>query len=138
MSQDLISYLDKLRLTYIYIPSGYTSTLQPLDVVTNKPFKGRMRASYLAWLEAQVANSSSVRQISPPSEENIMDWVQRAIISLTHAMVTESFYITGLTSNLEDLRDKIKSTHKMAQFLSIFDKDDSEEPAEYLELYLED
>ena len=131
MSHDFIHYLDTLKMTYIFIPSGYTSVLQPLDVVINKPFKDEMRASYLVWLEAQVANIT-VRQVLPPNEDNIMDWVAKALVALTTNMVTESFRLTALTGSLEELRDKTNSTQKMAQLLSRFDED-VEETAEYMD-----
>uniref|UniRef100_A0A6G5A925 Putative pogo transposable element n=1 Tax=Rhipicephalus microplus TaxID=6941 RepID=A0A6G5A925_RHIMP len=38
------------RTDLVVIPGGMTSTLQPLDVVLNKPFKDRVRALYTEWM----------------------------------------------------------------------------------------
>lgn len=40
--------------TFVVIPGGCTSVVQPLDVSLNKPFKGHVRSEWLAFMERWV------------------------------------------------------------------------------------
>lgn len=52
------------------IPGGCTSTIQPLDVSINKPVKGVLKT---AWEQYMIE-----LPISPPTKQNLVDWVADA------------------------------------------------------------
>jgi hypothetical protein len=45
--------IQKLGVEIEYITPGCTGLVQPVDVVINKPFKAKMRTSYMEWLMDQ-------------------------------------------------------------------------------------
>jgi hypothetical protein len=49
MTASTIDAFEKLGTVVDFIPGGYTSVLQPLDVGINKPFKDRFRSLYNAY-----------------------------------------------------------------------------------------
>ena len=53
-----------------YIPAGYTSTLQVLDVSVNKPFKDYLRDFYETWMVENV--------VGKPSRLDVAKWVDAA------------------------------------------------------------
>ena len=56
------SVLDKLKehnIHQVFIPAGCTSELQPLDLVVNDQFKGKMKALFSEWYAAEVQSTLS-------------------------------------------------------------------------------
>ena len=47
-------FLDENRVTYLFIPSGTTFLLQPLDAVLNKSLKDGVKKDYFKWLQSSV------------------------------------------------------------------------------------
>lgn len=102
ISKKVTDHLDKLRLTYLFIPAGGTHLFQPLDVLLNKPFKDSMRSFYLSWLNNQITKSDT-RIINPPTVDNILDWTLKSIQEMTSIQVKESFAVTAINGNIKEL-----------------------------------
>ena len=71
-----------------YIPAGYTSKLQVLDVGVNKPFKGYVRREYERFMTANVDNKK-------PSREEVAQWIKDAWYSITPSTITNTWSSIG-------------------------------------------
>jgi hypothetical protein len=71
-----------------YIPAGYTSKLQVLDLGVNKPFKGYVRREYERFM---VTNASNKR---PPRKE-VAQWIKDAWDSITPATISNAWSSIG-------------------------------------------
>jgi transposase-like protein len=69
------------------IPAGYTSRLQPMDVGTNKPFKGYVSDSFTDWL--------IVNRNKKPTRQDVAAWINSAWIRLSEDTVRSSFRGSG-------------------------------------------
>ena len=118
ISKDLTSYLDSIRMTYLFIPSGGTHIFQPLDVMINKPFKDKLREFYLSWLERQVSQEN-VKVVTPPQPAIILDWIVGGLKEIDSLLVQDSFKVTGVLDTLagnyieEKLTDKLSTIYEM-------------------------
>ena len=74
------------------IPPGYTSKLQPMDVGVNKPFKGKTRTCYAAWL---VANKNNTNKQLKPTRKLIASWIYNAWTAIAQNTFINSFYGSG-------------------------------------------
>lgn len=45
-SYEIINYLTKYKINFVFVPKGLTSILQPLDISINHPFKLALKHEY--------------------------------------------------------------------------------------------
>ena len=58
------------------IPPGCTSKCQPMDVCISKPFKAILRKCWVEYVSV-IINKEHI-QLSPPSRQDMVDWVEKA------------------------------------------------------------
>jgi DDE superfamily endonuclease len=56
-----------------FIPPGYTSKLQMMDVGVNKPFKDRIRTEFDDWLVTHIGDDDYANP--KPKRENVAQWI---------------------------------------------------------------
>lgn len=88
----------------VVIPGGMTSTLQPLDVVLNKPFKDRVRALYSEWMAGDNPRTPTGRLRRPPLA-TVSGWVSEAWRSLPEEMVVRAFKKCCISNALDGTED---------------------------------
>ncbi len=79
------------------IPGGYTSTLQPLDVGLNKPFKGYVSDNFTDWL----INNRNMK----PSRQDVSGWIDNGWNRVPEQIVLNLFRGSGY----------FKSNHSLAE-----------------------
>lgn len=88
----------------VIIPGGMTSTLQPLDVVLNKPFKDRVRLEYQEWMSGDNLKTPTGRLQRPPLG-TVCGWVLSAWRSLPDVMVQNAFKKCCISNSLDGTED---------------------------------
>ena len=92
-------YLDQNGVQPIYIPGGYTSCCQPLDVSANGPIKAHYGDRFEKWMankdEAEFQPNSGNRK--RPSYEVMAEWVSEALYKLQPDSTRLSFTICGMS-----------------------------------------
>ena len=68
----------KLKLHLAVIPGGLISSLQPLDVSINKPFKGFIHEKWAKWTEAPTHHVTPAGRVKRPSISNVGKWVKNS------------------------------------------------------------
>ncbi|CAL1297088.1 unnamed protein product [Larinioides sclopetarius] len=53
LTDEVLEKCHKINVKLAIIPGGLKSTLQPLDVCINKPFKDRLRSKWMEWMAAE-------------------------------------------------------------------------------------
>ena len=132
LSEKVLSHLDKLRITYLVIPSGGTYLFQPLDVGLNKPFKDRLRKLYLSWLEKEVS-VANVKILLCPEFEKIIDWTRKAVEDLEMSKIIESFQMTGVDGNIKEMFDEQQLNRKLHILLEGYLHDGENNEVEYMD-----
>jgi hypothetical protein len=132
ISEKVRKHLDELRLTYILIPAGGTYLFQPLDVALNRPFKEHLRKFYLSWLDNEVA-VKNIKVLTCPEIEKIIDWSLRAISDFNSLKVIESFSLTGVIGNIQDLFDDCQLNIKLQILLDAYIVGEEERELEYMD-----
>jgi hypothetical protein len=82
-----------------FIPPGYTSKLQMLDVGVNRPFKIGMRMQFDDW----VCNSKAKK----PTRIDVSTWIENAWGSITKATVVNSWNKAMVSSNLLEEHNEV-------------------------------
>ena len=95
LQEEVLSKLTQSNITYVTIPGGCTSKVQPLDVCLNKPFKAHICG---AWEEYTADMASSIHTASKSDVEWIAD-ANKCLHSQTD-MVKKSFLVCGIANNL--------------------------------------
>jgi hypothetical protein len=72
-----------------YIPGGYTSKLQMLDVGVNKPFKNNIRNEFDEWLV-------NARESIKPHRQDVAKWINNAWNSITVNNIKNSWRNCGI------------------------------------------
>ncbi|KAK8785959.1 hypothetical protein V5799_007676 [Amblyomma americanum] len=96
--------LTEARTDFVVIPGGMTSTLQPLDMVLNKPFKDRVRQEYNEWMSGDNPKTLTGRLLRPPLA-TVCSWVLSAWRSLPDAMVQKAFKKCCISNMLDGTED---------------------------------
>ena len=87
-----------------FIPGGYTSKLQPLDVSLNKPFKVECRKSFSSFCRSQLADMSDpTDRLKTASKQQVLQWVEAAQKHLSERpeMVKRFFQVIGISLALD-------------------------------------
>ena len=53
-TDDVLQYCKDINVQTLFIPGGFTSSFQPLDVCVNKPLKGFLREEWSNWWATSV------------------------------------------------------------------------------------
>ena len=122
MSPTLKDHLDKKAIHYLFIPSGSTHLLQPLDVAVNKTIKQKVRNLYVEWLGKLGGKGKEklVSFLSPPSVEDLLGWCTKNLDLLEPTLVTKAFEVTGILGSLQSLFDKNLLSQKLTQIVDDF------------------
>ena len=94
-TSQVLQILKECMILPIFVPGGATSLVQPLDVALNKPIKSSIRKSYCAWLENQ--SKKNQPSLVPLSIEEILDWCQVRLNSLSKNIIKDSFCHTEVS-----------------------------------------
>ncbi len=82
------------------IPAEYTSKIQQLDVVINKPFKGILRDS---WAECMSVNNQGHQEcIKAPLKQRECAW---KVLTQDQAMLSNSFLVCGISNAMDTSED---------------------------------
>jgi hypothetical protein len=87
-----------------YIPGGYTSKLQMLDVGVNKPFKNNVRHEFDTWL----VGSESLK----PQRQDVSMWIDAAWKGITVNTIVNSWRKCGIKHFLDDAAIEIDHEHE--------------------------
>jgi hypothetical protein len=71
-----------------YIPAGYTSKLQPMDLGCNKPFKNYLSNEFDAWLVENMHRK--------PKRNDVATWIKKSWDEVRVQTITNSFRRAGL------------------------------------------
>ncbi len=88
ISQKATAALNETGALVKIIPGGYTSTLQPLDVGVNKPFRVHLTDAFEAHMR---------RGAAPITRGIVARWVLQAFTNVSQATITNSWRHIGLT-----------------------------------------
>jgi hypothetical protein len=67
LTPEVKSAIHAMNTDLVVIPEGMTSQLQVLDVVVNKPSKGRLKQQHSEWLLARDHIPTPTKEIKKPS-----------------------------------------------------------------------
>jgi hypothetical protein len=88
MMASVVGMIQDLGVEVEHIPGGCTSLCQPVDIGVNKPFKNQIRQQWEQWMITEgLANGTT----SPPTRENIIEWIQIATNYLLEQMVQNAW-----------------------------------------------
>lgn len=106
-TQDVIDYAASLNVVLLKVPPRYTYVCQPADISWNKPFKGGLRALWLAHLQEQLAayrrgeRDRQLRQqsfdaaVARARMEQDQEEANDTVTALQKQHVTERFAVTA-------------------------------------------
>jgi hypothetical protein len=121
LTDDVLQKLAENNVTYITIPGGCTSKVQPLDVSINKPFKDYLRGSWEQYMVEQVQTSPSpATKIPTASKNEIAKWVIDAnrCLGSQPDMIRKSFLVCGISNSLDGSKnDYIRVQEYLPQFV---------------------
>ena len=123
----VIQKLNSLKISHEIIPGGFTSSLQPLDVSLNKPFKDYYREEWNKWMDSPNPIYTKGRNRQKPSYQELEDWVSRSVdkLALKEEMIARSFVTTGILNSSEDSISHFN--HRLQSLLKCDDDWDLEE-----------
>jgi hypothetical protein len=79
MMASVVQRIQELRVEVKHIPGGCTSLCQPVDVGFNKPFKDRLRKTWLSWMIAEGVIHGTT---STPTRQDVATWVTSAMAEM--------------------------------------------------------
>lgn len=83
----------------LYIPGGFTSSLQPLDVSINKPLKDAFQKEWNTWMTQTRPLFLASGNRQKPSYQDAVDMPSRSLDTLSRErMVQKSFQTSGLVN----------------------------------------
>ena len=69
-----------------------------MDVELNQVIKGKIRTSYLSWLDNESKKPSL--HVEPPTADEVIEWSQSAYNSLSVDQIKKSFQTTGISEDI--------------------------------------
>ena len=101
LKEEVLAKLTESNISYVIIPGGCTSKIQPLDVCLNKPFKTYLRGAWEEYMVNQARRSSDASSIPTASRTEIIQWVVAAndcLNSQGDMIQSHSLYVEFLTT----------------------------------------
>ncbi|CAG8632807.1 2269_t:CDS:1, partial [Diversispora eburnea] len=89
------------------IPGELTSTVQPLDVCINKPFKDRLRKKWDNWMIQGNYNFTKLGNIKKPGYNTMCEWIIEAWNDIPSEMVSKSFKKCGISNAMDGTEDDL-------------------------------
>ena len=102
--EDVLAKLSEKNITYMVIPGGCTSKLQPLDVSLNIPFKSYIRGAWEEFIVKAVEQGTRMdASIPTASKTEIVQWIQAAndCLNAQPDMIKKSFLVCGISNKLD-------------------------------------
>ena len=97
-----------LKTFQAVIPSGLTSILQPLDVVSNKPFKDRVREKWITWMKSDDKELTAGGNLKKPGLSLVTSWIKTSWEDMLKEMVIKSFFLkTGISNKMYGKEDDL-------------------------------
>ena len=104
------------------VPGGCTKYIQAPDVSWNKPFKAYIREKYDEWMSGpenkeytKARGSCPGGNLKPPKKEITVNWVVEAWISLSEALIRDTFKSCALTTTVGGDHDQLIHSLKTGQ-----------------------
>ena len=96
-----------MQTQFVYIPSGLTPYLQPLDIGINKPFKARIKNSYLKFQISSIDKNNSLimNKANKVSKTDMISFVSNAWWDekdgIKSDFIINSFKKSGITLRMD-------------------------------------
>jgi len=95
---ETLNLLSDYNITVDFIPGGYTSVLQSLDVGINKPFKSHVRELWNRWAIEAYHNIPGHGRPPKPSREELSKFIVGAWERITPEIIKNTFKQIGYTN----------------------------------------
>ena len=112
-NKKVIDKFNSMQTQYVYIPSGLTPYLQPLDIGINKPFKTRIKNSYLNFQISSIDKNNSLIMNKPNkvSKTDMISFVSNAWWDekdgIKSNFIINSFKKSGITLKMDGSEDDL-------------------------------
>ena len=90
LTDDVKKSLTKSKIESVIIPGGCTEYIQALDVVWNKPFKGKIQEFYDYWLANGKHEYRDAGNMKPVPRRLIVEWVIKSWQAISNETVAKS------------------------------------------------
>lgn len=84
--------LTSLGFDLLFIPSGMTGILQPLDIAVNKPFKDHLKSLYTQWLISQTDTENLLLKRPKPTRIHVANWIHESWDAIQHRTIVQAFH----------------------------------------------
>ena len=103
-TDNVIEEFKKMKLDYKFIPPGFTSSLQPLDVCINKSFKDYYKAEWNEWMDNGIHIYTKCGNRQKPSYQTLVDMVSKCLIKLSkdRKLIKKSFETCGIINKTKN------------------------------------
>jgi len=82
-----------LNIHLVKVPPKCTAVCQPADIAWNRPFKFRIRNSWVQFLQEQVVNKPAVNfQMSAPNRTDVFQWIHSLWNDLSSKTIQNGFW----------------------------------------------
>lgn len=96
-TDNIIELLIDRGINPLFIPAGFTSVLQPLDVSVNKPLKAFYAEYWNEWIgDELIAEYTNTGNSKKPDMQLCLDWISKALLKITPDTIRKSFECCGL------------------------------------------
>jgi DDE superfamily endonuclease len=93
-TQIVIDRFTDCNTDVVFVPAGYTSKLQVLDVGLNKPFKSKIRDKFELFMLDAVSNNLPYK----PKRVNVSGWIDQAWEGITTSSITNTWRRIGIAA----------------------------------------
>ena len=112
LADDVKKSLTKSKIESVIIPGGCTKYIQALDVVWNKPFKGKIQELYDDWLANGKHEYTDAGDMKPVLRRLIVEWVIKSWQAISNETVAKSMKSCGLALAVDGTEDDLISCFK--------------------------
>ena len=98
--------LNENKTKLVVIPGGLPSTLQPLHVCINKPFKNHLRRFY-EWMMSDNHLLTPAGNVRRPSLDLICSWITKSWDLILLELISKSCKRTGISNSLDQFAEAL-------------------------------